>query len=98
MSTLLLREEVDDNEPNYLKFSRFQLESLQVEELENAIRALVKSILPVYSGAVDHRVNYIDYIKAKLTLADDQLIAQASTDELELMRDFLKLDEQLYSG
>jgi hypothetical protein len=57
MKTLLLREEVEDGEIDYVNIEAKYFEGMCITDLEEEFKTLMKCLQPSFSGSVDHRVN-----------------------------------------
>jgi hypothetical protein len=60
---------------------------------------LIRASKPVFSGALDHRVNCLDIVKVKSYLGLQKTEkADLSKDDQTLMTKLVELDNQLYNG
>jgi hypothetical protein len=64
---------------------------LNKDEGEFMLAILVKSIKPIFSGSVDHRINMINVVKAKKLLRDAVQTSTLSNDELSITKDAIEL-------
>ena len=74
--------------------SRAQIEKnyLNKEEGELMLAILVKSIKPVFSGSLDHRINQINFVKAKKLEKEAVQSSHFGFDEISVMKDALELN------
>ena len=98
MMTLLMSREALDGIPDFIALPQYSFERCPDDELQFAFQILVLGLKPVYSGSLDHRVNTLDLIQTREVLNTKKLSENIATNHLELMKEFISLESQLYSG
>jgi len=65
MQTLLLVQDTDDDKVHLISSNSAYYLKLSNKELEEAFKILIRAAKPVFSGALDHRVNYLEIAKVR---------------------------------
>ena len=94
--TVLLTKEIHDDLEYMANLDLQLIFKLSLTEAQLAYKTLVRSVRPVFSGALDHRINMLDARKVLPVLALDNLNkSQLTEQDLNLMLELKTMSDKL---